>query len=479
MRTIRSLSLLPAVICIYYIVHSLFFDRGLPYTNLPILLLDSLILFVYAYSLLLLSRRSRSHASRFAASLALIFTLFYASLRELFFSNSLITAFVQNYFWNKNNLFFILLIAVCSWTVMRFLKGSPVRAANAAAIFIIFFSLLSGMDVANYIREQPQMAVVRTQTTDTVRLTGEKPDVYFIIFDSETSPDGLKNYLGYDNDSIVQCLRSRGFFVAQKSRSNYNMTPYSLCSTLNMAYMANNAPRPTNEEFPESMTSTVVKMFSGSGYAIHNLSFFNIESVPRMFPFPQYNFWDKTLFYFLYDRKTNYTYREFASRQRAHLRSTIDSLTSIIHRDATGPKFVYAHFYVPHPPAFITRDESEVPGGSMENQNIGLYLDQVRYSYDLMLRMTEQIPTASNGKAIIIIQGDHGYRYLKGPQKMDEQFDVFKAVYFPHKNYSLLNDSTTSVNTFRIALNSEFGTTFPLLPDSFHNVFIKTLNLLP
>jgi hypothetical protein len=95
-----------------------------------------------------------------------------------------------------------------------------------------------------------------------------------------------------------------------------------------------------------------------------------------------------------------------------------------------------------------------------------------------MLRLADTIREASNGAAIIIIQGDHGYRFLEGPQKMNEQFDIFSAFYFPNRDYSLLTDSTRSVNTFRIVFDSEFGAKLPLLKDSSFNALSKLLNTL-
>jgi hypothetical protein len=480
MRKTSSLYILPAVISAYYIVHSLFFHKGLGHVDASAVLSGTGLIFLYAYALLfILVRLRRSVTAPLAASLILVSTLFYISLRDALTANSVVNAVIQNIFWNKNNTFFIFLAVSVSWALLRFVKSSPPRAATTGTILILFFFVLGGLDISNYYRNQPKTAVVPSVSPDAIRFTTEKPDVYFLLFDSETSPASLKKYWGYAGDSIEQQLAARGFFIAHRSKSNYNWTAYSVCSTLNMSYMVDNTPLATNEDFPDSINSTVVKIFTNNGYTVRNLSFFGVETFPCLYPFNEFNLWDKTVFYFLYDRMTGYTYREFARRQRNQLHATEDTLSSIIARDEKQPKFVYAHFFMPHPPAYITRDGKEIPGGSMDNQNMGLYLDQVLYSYDLMLRLTDRIQAASKGKAIIIMLGDHGYRYLVGPQKMDEQFDVFKAVYFPDKNYTSFSDSTTSVNTFRIVLNKEFGTSLPMVRDSFHNVFINTLRILP
>src|SRR5258708_32731004 len=107
---------------------------------------------------------------------------------------------------------------------------------------------------------------------------------------------------------------------------------------------------------------------------------------------------------------------------------------------------------------------------------MGGYLGQVVYSYQLMLQLGGKILHSSNGSALIVVQGDHGYRFLEGPQKMNQQFDIFSAFYFPNKDYALLTDSTRSVNTFRIVFDSQFGADLPLLKDSSFNALGKLLN---
>ncbi len=111
----------------------------------------------------------------------------------------------------------------------------------------------------------------------------------------------------------------------------------------------------------------------------------------------------------------------------------------------------------------------------MDAQDMKGYLGQTIYSRKMMIDIVEKIQRASEGKAIIIIHGDHGYRLLEGDEKMNEQFTVYKAIYFPDKNYSLFNDSISSVNTFRVVFNSQFGAKFELLKDSSFNVLMNQL----
>jgi hypothetical protein len=242
-----------------------------------------------------------------------------------------------------------------------------------------------------------------------------------------------------------------------------------------MSYLTGYSAEMPDEEFPQTIKAGVFNVFTNNGYAVHNLSFFDINEYPRLGSVWQFHVWDKTLFYSLFDRITNYTFRSFQQHQRELMKITYDSLLALINEDTRAPKFVYAHFFVPHPPAFIDENGNDLSVGSMEMQNMSGYLGQVVYSYKLLLGLVEKIQHKTQGKAIIAVQGDHGYRYLEGQQKMDEQFDVFKAVYFPNKDYTLFNDSISSVNTFRIIFNSQFGMKLPFLKDTSYNVIAGLL----
>src|SRR5690606_24429326 len=64
------------------------------------------------------------------------------------------------------------------------------------------------------------------------------PDIFFIIFDEFASTKSLKEHLNFDNSGLDSALLSHGFFIAHNSRSNYNITNFSLASILNFDYLS-------------------------------------------------------------------------------------------------------------------------------------------------------------------------------------------------------------------------------------------------
>ena len=66
-----------------------------------------------------------------------------------------------------------------------------------------------------------------------------RPDVYYIILDGYARSDYMRDVFDYDNSEFLEFLRDRGFFIADRSKSNHNWTALSLASSLNMDFVQN------------------------------------------------------------------------------------------------------------------------------------------------------------------------------------------------------------------------------------------------
>jgi hypothetical protein len=83
-----------------------------------------------------------------------------------------------------------------------------------------------------------------------------------------------------------------------------------------------------------------------------------------------------------------------------------------------------------------------------------------------MKKLITAIKNNTTGNAVIVILGDHGFRVPTDEKHPAWVFQNLNAVYFPQKDYNLLYDSITSVNEFRVVLNTLFHQKLPLLKDS-------------
>jgi len=141
-----------------------------------------------------------------------------------------------------------------------------------------------------------------------------------------------------------------------------------------------------------------------------------------------------------------------------------------------SPKFVLAHLMIPHRPYIFGPTGEPVYSriltldDSVEYWNAELYLGQLEFA---TLRMKEVISklTDSNDPPIIIIQSDHGMRegdFNNEYEKMLNNFNNFKAYYFPEVGRNIEFETTTAVNSFRVLFNLYFGYDYDLLEDKIY-----------
>ncbi len=84
----------------------------------------------------------------------------------------------------------------------------------------------------------PSRSIIQQTATEKSAATGEKtPDIYYIILDGYGREDALKEFYQYDNSAFINSLKTRGFYVASASNTNYMETLESLSSSLNMDYL--------------------------------------------------------------------------------------------------------------------------------------------------------------------------------------------------------------------------------------------------
>jgi hypothetical protein len=141
-----------------------------------------------------------------------------------------------------------------------------------------------------------------------------------------------------------------------------------------------------------------------------------------------------------------------------------------------GPKFVFAHFLLPHDPFVFGQNGEEVSAKGNNQSNIKAYLNQLVFANKKIEEMVTQILAKSKVTPIIIIQSDEGpFRLVKGAWNKDT--DAIKAHAFILNAYLLpgikktgLYQTITPVNSFRIIFNKYFGTNYELLPDETYTI---------
>jgi hypothetical protein len=332
-----------------------------------------------------------------------------------------------------------------------------------------------------------QQPVVTLTDRFTICDSCPKLDVYLILADEYAGNDELKNVFHFDNSAFQEQLRSRGFHIIDDNYSNYNYTPFSMASILNLDYLSGKNVTRTGSNiaycYQQIRTSSLIRFFQANGYKFYNYSVFDFEHQPApvretFLPVKtrlitsqtflsrlQRDLWFHTIT-FLKSKKSieDLTYYNQRNNQIIY-----DLTWRIAQQKDAGPKFVYTHLMMPHYPYYYDKNGKELPFGRLVEGNQvhkSDYVGYLQYSNKKFLELIDQIQRSSATPPIIVLMGDHGFRHFTEAVDKKYFFMNLAAVYFPDRAYSALNDSPSSVNLFRKILNSQFGQHLPLLKDS-------------
>ena len=340
------------------------------------------------------------------------------------------------------------------------------------------------------------------------------PDIYYIVVDEYAPLRTLEKFYDYNNSDFIKFLEEKGFYVTKNSHSNYAQTSTSLASTLNMKYLNYLSEIIENESKDHGIlyqmldNNLVMRNFKSAGYQVYNISSgaWNTGSV---------NIADEHLC----SKNQNIDYRTlYQLKQISVLRAFdifIKEPTSRIfhqqHRDTIlcqfgeitkikqiteEPVFVFMHVLTPHEPFVFGPNGEEVDykytlGPNVEtpfgptykfgltpSEEIKAYRDQVIYVTKILRQTIDNLLENSDNPPIIIIQSDTGpfgsFADMAKEVHHVSRISIFNAYYFPNKEYNLLYDDVTPVNSFRIVFDSQFQTNYGLLEDkSFFSTYEK------
>lgn len=395
-------------------------------------------------------------------------------------------------------------VLVWIWAVQNRIKNT--RTLNLYFnLLSVLFLINSGIQMRNYLLENniSLKPADRPMPVAAVDSAGPRPDIYYIILDAYGRQDILQALYNFDNSEFLDALKAKGFYVAEKSSSNYIQTLLSLSSSLNMGYVQSltidGAAITKRGDLIGLLDNNKVRsILAQNGYQM--VSFRNEYKATVPDAEIYYDDSQTGLFYPVTAFESiliNHTMARVLSylpafhkaliempydTHRHYIRSTFAELQEIPRRN--GDYFVYAHIIAPHPPFVFDQNGEAVPHNepfTLFDANyyirdhsrkgyISGYRKQIQYINTLVLETVDTILSRSETPPIIIIQGDHGpgaYLHWGSLEQTlpAERFSMLNAYYFPDRNYSLLYPSISPVNSFRVVLNQFFGRSYEMLPD--------------
>jgi hypothetical protein len=367
---------------------------------------------------------------------------------------------------------------------------------NIVALFLLITPLVQ---ILSFSINQQNSNQAAQQMLSTQQLTppDSPPDVYLIVLDSHLRSDVLLETFDLDNSDFTNELESMGFNVLDCAMSNYAYTPLSMASMLNLDYISTLAPDLQPPKTDRTLLFELIKQSSlrrsleEIGYSTYNIvsyqplawedashymatdansisnssqtvivnSFESLVSEPTL---------AKPLLKLLARHvqsdslvPIDYLYADDA-RQQLFIQK---KLTEIV--PERGPKFVFAHINIPHPPYVFNADGSLIQDPPPLpwvtpipwDDYLGYYSNHVQYIDSAILPIIKTILNSSDNPPVIVIVGDHG-------ADSANRLGVLSAYFLPSGLAADIPEHTSLVNGFRYVFNHVFGANLPILENS-------------
>ncbi|MCL5970620.1 MAG: hypothetical protein M1450_03920 [Patescibacteria group bacterium] len=336
------------------------------------------------------------------------------------------------------------------------------------------------------------------------------PDIYYLILDRYAGNQTLKDYR-FDNSTFLNFLKSKGFYIASDSTSNYPKTFLSLGSTLNMEYLdfltqKTKGGGTSDESFvtPMVQNNKIIQFLKGKGYSyIHVGSGWDpTRSNPNadrnfILTGGRYPFIDEFTSGFLQTTMLSPMLKKMFpdtsavsqdpkdNDHRSRVAYEFDVFNQI--PQIPGPKFVFAHILLPHDPYVFGKNcEPLAERAVSSRKNTENYLNQLQCANKKTEAVIEEILANSKSKPIIVIQADEGPMPNQNPvpfnlawaratdATLKEKFPILNAYLLPNLKKNPLYPTITPVNSFRLIFDAYFKANLPLLPD--RNIIFEDAN---
>jgi len=371
---------------------------------------------------------------------------------------------------------------------------------NIVSIFLVTFPVINIVFHGSSLKTRtlPEIEAARVDLEG----SGKYPNIYYIISDAYARGDVLEEFYQYDNSEFLKVLTQKGFFIANKSRSNYAQSILSLACSLNLIYLDDLAEqvgtdfgsrRPLTKIIRNNRVFHFLKQYGYVTIAFDASAWepVQIKNADIFYTAPGLclSAFDNALINttpvpFLLRKLTGLLRQQSITQYDFHRKKILyafHKLGDIC--EQKGPIFVFVHILAPHQPFVFGEDgESVIPAkkyfdlwhtidtGKNRDEYIQRYKRQLTFVNKKLVETIDKIISNSPEPPIIILQADHGPASMLDCENLNntnlkERMSILNAYYLPGSGHKELYEEITPVNTFRIIFNHYFGTDLELLED--------------
>ena len=381
------------------------------------------------------------------------------------------------------------------------------RVLNVVSVMLVLLNAASvAQTLARRTHSRPENAVSAT------RRAAVRPNIYYIVLDAYTRADILEEVFSFDNAPFLSALEARGFLVADRSYSNYNLTHQSLASSLNFALldrMARDVGYSSSDREPlyaMIRENRAMAFLRSQGYRIITVSSSleptDFRSADRYFGFARSDSEFRSVLLNTTPWPLFFESRRSTESYDAHRARILNAFAALEESAAEkGPFFMFVHIMAPHPPfvfgangepvepdyLFSMVDADRLHGGNAAAlpDYIVRYRAQLAFLNTKILGTIDLILAGSPEPPIIVLQGDHGSRTYTDFDRPEasyfkENLAILNAYHLPGDGPALVYPSISPVNTFRLIFKHYLGADLDLVEDrSFWTTWRRPYRFLP
>ena len=392
------------------------------------------------------------------------------------------------------------LITLTSWRLVK-AKGKLLKLnslLNFVSFLLLAFSVYSIVDFVRKAQNTEEATFTQEEQKGETKIQEVRPTIYYLVMDAYTSNGVLKEYFDFDNSEFTNYLKEKGFYVADNAISNYGQTVLSIPSALNMSYLDSIVDvlgEDHKSRWPMAdvlNNNRVLNILRGQGYksisfdaSMFEVVYLKDADVFHQTPGTKFSLYQNELINMSVIRAFNRRKPIVTdSPEDFHRRKILEAFRVMeTIPEKNTPYYVHGHVLAPHQPFLFDKDGNPVQPG--HNYNIWLpldsntdnsyykrgYIEQLQFVNKKLTHLIDKILEESKEPPIIIIQGDHGscseLRNHHGYENNDfkERFSIINAYYFPDQDYSMLYDTISPINSFKVVMNKYFDGNYELEPD--------------